>query len=46
VRETVGLFAEKTDPFIAAAFIGVGELGRSEGTEQSENRVEAFIEML
>ena len=27
-------------------FVEVGELGRSEATEQSENRVEAFIEML
>jgi benzoyl-CoA reductase/2-hydroxyglutaryl-CoA dehydratase subunit BcrC/BadD/HgdB len=31
---------------LPATFIEVGELGRSEATEQSENRIEAFIEML
>jgi benzoyl-CoA reductase/2-hydroxyglutaryl-CoA dehydratase subunit BcrC/BadD/HgdB len=31
---------------LPATFIEVGELGRSEATEQSENRIEAFIEMI
>lgn len=31
---------------LPATFIEVGELGRSEATEQSENRIESFIEML
>ena len=35
---------EKTG--LPATFIEVGELGRSEATEQSENRVEAFLEMI
>jgi benzoyl-CoA reductase/2-hydroxyglutaryl-CoA dehydratase subunit BcrC/BadD/HgdB len=29
-----------------STFVEVGELGRTEATEQSENRVEAFIEMI
>ena len=36
----------KKESGIPATFIEVGELGRSEATEQSENRIEAFIEML
>lgn len=36
----------KAETGLPTTFIEVGELGRSEATEQSENRVEAFIEML
>jgi benzoyl-CoA reductase/2-hydroxyglutaryl-CoA dehydratase subunit BcrC/BadD/HgdB len=38
------IIKEKTG--LPATFIEVGELGRSEATEQSENRIEAFIEMI
>jgi benzoyl-CoA reductase/2-hydroxyglutaryl-CoA dehydratase subunit BcrC/BadD/HgdB len=38
------IIKEKTN--LPATFIEVGELGRSEATEQSENRIEAFIEMI
>ena len=31
---------------LPTTFIEVGELGRAEATEQSENRIESFIEML
>jgi benzoyl-CoA reductase/2-hydroxyglutaryl-CoA dehydratase subunit BcrC/BadD/HgdB len=31
---------------LPTTFIEVGELGRAEATEQSQNRVEAFIELL
>ncbi len=31
---------------IPSIYIGVGDLGRAETTEQSQNRIEAFIEML
>jgi benzoyl-CoA reductase/2-hydroxyglutaryl-CoA dehydratase subunit BcrC/BadD/HgdB len=36
----------KEDTGVPTTFIEVGELGRMEALEQSENRVEAFIEML
>jgi benzoyl-CoA reductase/2-hydroxyglutaryl-CoA dehydratase subunit BcrC/BadD/HgdB len=43
-RMMMDIVKEKTG--LPATFIEVGELGRSEATEQSENRIEAFIEML
>jgi benzoyl-CoA reductase/2-hydroxyglutaryl-CoA dehydratase subunit BcrC/BadD/HgdB len=43
-RMMADLIKEETG--LPTTFIEVGELGRSEATEQSENRVEAFIEML
>jgi benzoyl-CoA reductase/2-hydroxyglutaryl-CoA dehydratase subunit BcrC/BadD/HgdB len=43
-RLMMDIVKEKTG--LPATFIEVGELGRSEATEQSENRIEAFIEML
>lgn len=43
-RMIADIIKERTG--LPTTFIEVGELGRAEGTEQAENRVEAFIEML